>query len=127
RDAVEIRVIGPQGAPVPVTAEVSQNFLDALAERDIEYVGNQHIVEVDAGRKEIRLEGGDTVAYDLFIGVPVHRVPEVVARAGLAPDGWVAVNADNLATRDSNVYAVGDLAALPGQNAGGCAEHAAKV
>src|SRR5262249_14872393 len=65
--------------------------------------------------------------YDLFIGVPVHRVPEVVARAGLAPDGWVAVNADNLETRYSNVYAVGDLAALPGAKAGVFAENAAKV
>jgi sulfide:quinone oxidoreductase len=127
RDAVEIRVIGPQSAPVPITTKVSQEFLDALAERDIEYVANQHIVEVDAGRREIRLEGGDSAAYDLFIGVPVHRVPEVVARAGLAPDGWVAVNPDNLETRFPNVYAVGDLAALPGAKAGVFAENAAKV
>jgi sulfide:quinone oxidoreductase len=127
RDAVEIRVIGPQSAPVPVTAEVSQNFLDALAQRDIEYVGSQHIVEVDSGRKEIRLEGGDSAAYDLFIGVPVHRVPEVVTHSGLAPDGWVAVNPDNLETRFPNVYAVGDLAALPGAKAGVFAENAAKV
>jgi sulfide:quinone oxidoreductase len=127
RDVVEIRVIGPQSAPVPVTPEVSQSFLDALAERDIEYVPNQHIVEVDTGRKEVRLEGGGTAAYDLFIGVPVHRVPDVVARAGLAPDGWVAVNTDNLATSFPGVYAVGDLAALPGAKAGVFAENAAKV
>jgi len=127
RDAVEIRVIGPQSAPVPVTPEVSQNFVDALAQRDIEYVASRHIVEVDRGRKEIRLEAGETAAYDLFIGVPVHRVPEVVACAGLAPDGWVAVNPDNLETRFPNVYAVGDLAALPGAKAGVFAENAAKV
>jgi sulfide:quinone oxidoreductase len=127
RDRIEIRVIGPQSAPVPVTKEVSQQFLDALAERDIEYVPNQHFVEIDPARKEARLEGGDTEAYDLFIGVPIHRVPEVVARAGLAPDGWVAVNPDNLSTGHPDVYAVGDLAALPGAKAGVFAENAAKV
>jgi sulfide:quinone oxidoreductase len=127
RDAVEIRVIGPQSAPVPVTKEVSQNFLDALAERGIQYVPNAHIVEVDARAKEARLEGGETASYDLFIGVPVHRVPDVVARSGLAPDGWVAVNPDNLTTPFPNVYALGDLAALPGAKAGVFAENAARV
>jgi sulfide:quinone oxidoreductase len=127
RDAVEIRVIGPQSAPVPITSEVSQSFLDALAERDIEYVANAHIVELDTVAKEARLEGGVTAPYDLFVGVPVHRVPEVVARSGLAPDGWVSVNPDNLATRFPHVYAVGDVAALPGAKAGVFAENAAKV
>src|SRR5205823_5711308 len=60
RHAVEIRVIGPQSAPVPVTKEVSRNFLDALAERGIEYVPNQHFVELDTNGKEARLEGGGT-------------------------------------------------------------------
>ena len=127
RHAVEIRVIGPQSAPVPVTKEVSRNFLDALAERGIEYVPNQHIVELDTNGKEARLEGGGTAPYDLFIGVPVHRVPEVVARSGLAPDGWVQVNPDNLATQFPDVYALGDVAALPGAKAGVFAENAARI
>ena len=33
--------------------------------------------------------------YDLFIGIPVHRVPAVVTRSGLAPDGWVPVDQTN--------------------------------
>jgi sulfide:quinone oxidoreductase len=127
RNAVEIRVLGPMAAPVPVTKEVSQRFLEALAARAMEYVPNQHIVELDPGRKEARLADGGSVPYDLFIGIPVHRVPDVVARSGLAVDGWVPVNHDNLATRFPEVYALGDVAGLPGPKAGVFAENAARV
>ena len=82
---------------------------------------------LDTNGKEARLEGGGTAPYDLFIGVPVHRVPEVVARSGLAPDGWVQVSADNLATQFPDVYALGDVAALPGAKAGVFAENAARI
>ena len=38
REQTEIRVVAPMAAPVPVTPEVSQRFLDELAARDIEYM-----------------------------------------------------------------------------------------
>ena len=75
----------------------------------------------------IRLADGGSVPYDLFIGIPVHRVPDVVERSGLAVDGWVPVHHDNLATRFPDVYALGDVAALPGPKAGVFAENAARV
>jgi sulfide:quinone oxidoreductase len=127
RDAVEIRTAGPISAPVPVTKEVSQSFLDALGARDIEYVPNLHIVELDTQRNEARLEDGGALPYDLFVGIPVHRAPDVVVDAGLAVDGWVPVERTNLETRFPNVYAVGDLTALPGPKAGGLAEAAGRV
>ena len=92
REAAEIRVIGPMAAPVPITKEVSQRFLEALGERGIEYVPNQLVIELDTGGREARLASGGSVPYDLFIGIPVHRVPEVVESSGLAVDGWVPVD-----------------------------------
>lgn len=65
--------------------------------------------------------------YDLFIGIPVHRVPEVVERSGLAVDGWVPVDHTNLATRFPGVYALGDVAGAPIAKAGVFAETAARV
>jgi sulfide:quinone oxidoreductase len=127
RDAVEIRTAGPISAPVPVTKEISQSFLDALAERDIEYVANQHIVELDTGKKEARLSDGGSIPYDLFVGIPVHRAPDVVVSSGLAEDGWVPVERTNLETRFADVYAVGDITALPGPKAGAMAEAAARA
>jgi sulfide:quinone oxidoreductase len=127
RNAVEIRVAGPMAAPVPITPEVSQSFLDALAERDIEYVPNQHIEALDTAKHEAQVKDGGSIPYDLFVGIPVHRAPEVVERAGLALNGWVPVERSNLATRFPDVYAVGDLTALPMAKAGVFAEAAARV
>jgi sulfide:quinone oxidoreductase len=127
RDATEIRVFGPMAAPVPVTKQVSQAFLEILSERRIEYVPKQLVVRLDPQAKEAELAGGEAVPYDLFIGVPIHRVPEVVERSGLAVDGWVPVDRANLATRFPGVYAIGDLAGLPMAKAGVFAEAAARV
>ena len=127
RESVEIRTVGPMAAPVPITKDVSQSFLDALGARGIEYVPNQHVVEVDTRNKEARLASGGSIPYDLFVGIPVHRVPEVVESSGLAADGWVPVEKTNLATRFPDVYAVGDVTALPMAKAGVFAEAAARV
>jgi sulfide:quinone oxidoreductase len=127
RDSVEIRTAGPMSAPVPITKDVSQSILDALSARDIEYVPNQHIAELDTRSHEARLAGGGSIPYDLFVGIPVHHAPDVVERSGLAVDGWVPVDKVNLATRFPDVYAVGDIAALPMAKAGVFAEAAARV
>jgi sulfide:quinone oxidoreductase len=127
RDAVEIRVAGPMAAPVPITQEVSQSILDALAARGIEYMPNQHLAALDKDKNEVQLAGGGSTRYDLFVGIPVHRAPEVVEHAGLAVNGWVPVEKTNLATRFPDVYAVGDVTALPMAKAGVFAEAAARV
>jgi sulfide:quinone oxidoreductase len=127
REDVEIRVLGPMAAPVPITKEVSQSILDALHARGIEYVPKQLVTELDPRRRQARLAGGESVSYDLFVGIPVHRVPDVVERSGLAVDGWVPVDRGNLRTRFPNVYAVGDVAGIPVAKAGVFAEAAAAV
>jgi len=127
RDKTEMRVIAPMSAPVPVTPQVSQRFLDELAARDIEYVGQKRVVELDPEAKEAVLDSGERLPYDLFIGIPVHRVPDVVRESGLAENGWVTVDQDNLMTPFPDVYAVGDVVALPMAKAGVFAENAAGV
>ena len=127
RDSVEIRTVGPIVAPVPITKELSQSILDALTERGIEYVPNQQVVELDTRNNEARFKSGMSISYDLFVGIPVHRVPDVVESCGLAVDGWVPVEKSNLATRFPGVYAVGDVTALPMAKAGVFAEAAARV
>jgi sulfide:quinone oxidoreductase len=83
--------------------------------------------ELDTSSKTARLASGENVPYDLFVGVPVHRVPEVVEASGLAVDGWIPVDRSNLATRFAEVYAVGDVAGAPVAKAGVFAESAAAV
>jgi sulfide:quinone oxidoreductase len=127
RADTEIRIIGPMAAPVPVTEEVSQRFLDALHERGIEYVAKNRVTGVDPDGKKAQLESGERVAFDLFVGIPIHRTPDVVERSGLAVDGWVPVDSANLMTRFPNVYAVGDVVGIPMAKAGVFSENAAGV
>ena len=127
REQSEIRVVAPMSAPVPVTPEVSQRFLDELAARDVEYLAQQQVVELDVAAKEAVLESGERLPYDLFVGIPIHRVPAVVRESGLAEKGWVAVDRDNLMTPFPDVYAVGDVVNIPMAKAGVFAENAAGV
>jgi sulfide:quinone oxidoreductase len=127
RDQTEIRVIAPMSAPVPVTPQVSQRFLDELEARGIEYLAQKKVVELDTHAKEAVLESGERFPYDLFVGVPIHRVPPVVRESGLADNGWVAVDRDTLRTPFPDVYAVGDLVAIPMAKAGVFAENAGGV
>ena len=114
-------------APVPITEEVSRRFLEALHERGIGYMAKNRVVELDAHSKEALLESGERVPYALFIGIPVHRVPDVVERSGLTVGGWVAVDRANLMTPFPDVYAVGDVIDIPMAKAGVFAENAAGV
>ncbi|HEY2355591.1 MAG TPA: FAD-dependent oxidoreductase [Gaiellaceae bacterium] len=125
RDRTKLHVVAPMSKPVPVTDEVSQRFRDELAARDIEFTPQTTVVELDPAAKEAVLESGERIAYDMFIGVPIHRVPAVVAESGLAPNGWVTVDPATLLTPFPDVYAVGDVVALPMAKAGVFAENAA--
>jgi sulfide:quinone oxidoreductase len=90
-------------------------------------MGKSRVVELDPPGKQAVLESGERLPYDLFIGIPVHRVPAVVAESGLADNGWVAVDPENLMTPFPDVYAVGDCVGLPMAKAGVFAENAAGV
>jgi sulfide:quinone oxidoreductase len=127
REAVKIRTVGPMAAPVPIAKEVSQGILRALDERAIEYIAKQQVVGLDTTSGQARLESGESLSYDLLIGIPVHRVPEVVESSGLAADGWIPVDHTNLTTRFPDVYALGDVSGAPVAKAGVFAESAAKV
>ena len=111
RDAVDIRMTFPMAAPVPVTKEVSQMFLcGARRARNPVLAQGVGGGAGRSGERTAHLLSGRSMPYDLFIGIPVHRVPDVVARSRLVVDGWVPVDQTNLATRYPGVYALGDVA-----------------
>jgi sulfide:quinone oxidoreductase len=113
RDSVQLATTFPMQRPVPVTGEVAQMFRDALAARGIEELPQHRVTAVDPAEHVARLDGGGTLPYDLFIGIPVHRAPDPLAAAGLAVDGWVPVDQTNLRTRFPGVYALGDVCSGP--------------
>jgi sulfide:quinone oxidoreductase len=112
-----------------VSAQASEALVAGMAERDIQYTPGHRVSALDASAHVARL-GPEDLPYDLFIGVPVHRVPAVVEASGLTAggdDGWVHVDPQTLATPFPGVYALGDCADAPVPRAGVFAESAARV
>ena len=92
RDRSQISLVMPLGVPIPPSPAASEALLVAFAERDIDWHPNQLVRGLDPVRKVALLSDGDPMPYDLFLGVPVHRAPAVVADSGMAVDGWIPVN-----------------------------------
>ena len=113
RDTVQMTMTFPMKGPVPVTSAVSRMFREGLAERGIEQRPEQLVTSIDPAKKEARLASGETLPYDLFVGIPVHRAPDPLAASGLAVDGWVPVDQANLRTAYPGVYAIGDVCSGP--------------
>ena len=113
RDDVQMATTFPMQRPVPVTGPVSQMFRDGLASRGIEELPQHLMTSIDPAARLARLATGETLPYDLFVGIPVHRAPEPLAASGLAVDGWVPVDQTNLRTEFPHVYAVGDVCTGP--------------
>lgn len=127
RDDCEIVFVLPLGTPVPPSPETSTALLDAFAERGIEFIGGRRIASLDPGRSVALLDDGSEQPYDLFLGVPKHRAPDVVIASGMTEDGYVPVDSATLQTRFPGVYAVGDVATAGVPKAGVFAEGAARV
>lgn len=125
RGDTRIAVVMPFGVPVPPSPETSTAILAQFAARGIDFVPGKLIKTVGEG--EVTLDDGSTLPCDLLLGIPVHRVPEVVARSGMTEDGWIPVNPQTLATRFPGVYAVGDVTSVGTPKAGVFAERAASV
>ena len=51
----------------------------------------QLVRAIDPARRVAILDDGSEMPFDLFLGVPKHRVPDVVAASGMTEDGWIPV------------------------------------
>jgi sulfide:quinone oxidoreductase len=127
RDACRISYLMPLPRPVPPSPETSDALEAEFERRGIEFLGGSRVASLDPERKVAALEGGEEIGFDLFLGVPKHRAPDVVLASGLAEDGYVPVDFATLATRFPGVYAIGDVATAGVPKAGVFAEGAARV
>ena len=129
RDGITITLVMPFGVPIPPSPKTSTALLKAFAERDIRFVKDALVKALDPARHVAVLSDGSELPYDLFLGVPVHCVPQVVVESGLAAHShdWVPVNKRTLETAFPGVYAVGDVNGVGTAKAGVFAEGAARV
>ena len=127
RDRSDISLVMPLGTPIPPSPEASAAVLAAFEERGIHWYPERLVRALDPSTKKALLSDDSELPYDLFLGVPAHRVPEVVAAAGMTVDGWIPVDPLTLETRFPGVYAVGDVTSVGTPKAGVFAEGQAAV
>jgi sulfide:quinone oxidoreductase len=127
RDDIQISVVSPWAIPIPATVPGSDAILARFAERNITWIGGQGIASIDTATKTALLRDGTQLPFDLFLGIPAHRVPEVVEKSGLADSGWIPVDRAHLLTKFPDVYAIGDVTSAPVPKAGIFAESAARA
>jgi len=126
RDDCKISFVIPFGVPIPPSPDTSRALLEAFAERDIAFLSGHLVSSLDPARSVAVLDDGSELPYDLFLGVPKHRAPEVVVASGMAEDGYVPVSR-TLETRFPGVYALGDVATVGVPKAGLFSERQAGV
>lgn len=114
-DRTTIDVYTPEPFPMPTAGPVLGQALAAmLAERGISLHPETSVEGIDPDSRRLALAGGDHADYDLLLGIPPHRAPEVARTSGLAAEtGFVPVDPATLATAADGVYAIGDITAIP--------------
>jgi sulfide:quinone oxidoreductase len=127
RDGCQISFVIPFGRPVPPSPDTSAALEAEFTKRGITLIPGRRITSLDPARSTAELDDGTELPFDLFLGVPKHRAPDVVIASGMTEDGYVPVDSATLRTRFPGVYAVGDVATVGVPKAGVFAEGAARI
>jgi sulfide:quinone oxidoreductase len=127
RSASEVALVMPLPAPIPPSPGASKALLAAFAERGIEWHPQRLVRALDPQRRVAGFADGAEMPFDLFLGVPVHRVPAVVQESGMCVDGWIPVDPLTLETKYPSVYAIGDVTSVGTPKAGVFSEGQATI
>lgn len=115
RDKVDLHLFTPEPQPMPVAGPALGDAVRQMLEaRGIAFHPLHKLTSVNPQARELLFEGKEAFRYDLLVAIPPHRGPHLVREAGLANEaGWVPVDRLTLATKYENVYAIGDVTAVP--------------
>ncbi len=106
-----LEVFTPKPMSLPILGEAGCSIIESRLEANgVHFLPNHRPISVETGA--VRFSTARR-SFDLLIGVPPHKVPNVVQESGLTGEhGWVEVNPLTLATRFEQVYAIGDVTQL---------------
>ncbi len=116
RSSVDIDIYSPAPVALPVAGpQVSASIIETLSQRGIRFNPSHKLRSVS---DRLEFENGNLVDYDVLVGIPPHRAPEVVTRSGLVEGDWVVVDRSTMKTRFANVFAIGDVTEIRVGNVG---------
>lgn len=108
RKEIEIEVFAPSPIALPVAGpKVSEDVVQMIGSHGIRFSPNCKPKAVRDG--EIEFENGRRETYDVLVGIPPHRAPDVVKASGLTSGDWIPVDRHTLRTQFENVFAIGDV------------------
>lgn len=115
RGKVDLRLFTPEPQPMPVggpkLGEAVRHMLEA---KGINFHPLHKLTAVNAQAHELLFEGKESIRYDLLVAIPPHRGSQLIREAGLANEaGWIPVDRSTLSTQHEDVYAIGDVTAIP--------------
>ncbi len=85
-----------------------------LAGKNVVFHPLHKLTTVNPTTCELAFDGKESFMYDLLVAIPPHCGPRLAREAGLANEaGWIPVDRTTLATKHANVYALGDVTAIP--------------
>lgn len=133
RSSVVLQTFTPQPMSLPVVGSAGCAQVEGfLLTRLIAFQPNRKTVGLDG--RTVYFDGGESLTPDLFIAVPPHLPPPVIADSGLsAGTPWIAVDPATMRTSIEGVFAVGDAVditlanGMPLPKAGVLAEAQAKT
>jgi sulfide:quinone oxidoreductase len=114
RSSIDIDLYVPTPIALPIAGpKVSHDITDLIESNYINFYPSHKIKSVQS--KEIEFENGNKRSYSILIGIPPHKVPDVIKNSGLingrqvGEEGWINVDKYTLRTDYKNVFAVGDV------------------
>ena len=112
---VEIHLFTPEPQPMPVAGPALGDAVKKMLElQGVQFHPQYKLASVNPQTRELIFEGGNSFKYDLLVAIPPHRAPRVIQESGLVNGaGWIPVDKATLATRWDDVYALGDVTAVP--------------
>ena len=109
---VSLEVFTPLPLAIPAIGEAGCDILDSrLLAEGIDFHPLHIATAIEEGG--VTFKDGSQRSYDLLLGIPPHRLPDVIVASGLNKEKpWIPVNASTLETGFEGVYAIGDNAAV---------------
>ncbi len=128
REKVDISFVTPLSGVF--TRPVATHMLSELMkDKNIRIVPDFYIERIDNDTKKLISYDGQEVPFDVLTIIPVNKGADFIGRSGLGDDlNFVPVNRHTLQHETySNVFAIGDAAALPTSKAGSVAHFSSEI